>query len=56
MRAKALKRLKEKAALEQMLAELRSSAADSTLRDILDKKKAPIRRRRAGRRWARPTT
>ncbi len=37
MRAKALKRLKEKAALEQMLAELRSSAADAMRAHTLGK-------------------
>ena len=54
MRAKALKRLKEKAALEQMLAELRSSAADSTRAHTLAASPAPVPLDAAARAFAGP--
>ena len=56
MRAKALKRLKEKAALEQMLAELRSSAADSTRAHTLAASPAPVPLDAAARAFAGPRT
>ena len=56
MRAKALKRLKEKAALEQMLAELRSSAADATRAHTLAASPAPVPLDAAARAFAGPRT
>ena len=56
MRAKALKRLKEKAALEQMLAELRSPAADSTRAHTLAASPAPVPLDAAARAFAGPRT